>query len=346
MAQTYGDWTFTDGGDPGATFAYWQNTKTGEVAFNPPDAALKAAARGPDAVQNLMWMTGGDFSRVKELGLLGDNADWNALGEMGAAQQAAGDSDFSVKEIALPTALVLGGALLGGPALESAFGLGGGEALAAGAAGDMFGSGAIYDAGVSGLAGGAGAVSGGGAGAAALAGGSAADKLSDALGISKDTLSLLGIAGATGLGVYGADQKADALTDIANQLRADRKPFLDQSLAWLNDPNAYLSGPGKASMDAVLRSLSVRGNPTGLPSSMALAGDYGLRSWLDAVTNMGSLGTGGEGVQASLGAGAADADASGLNAIGWGLNQATQPQDLTLAQLIKGMRSPNGKSLI
>lgn len=357
MAQTtFGGWTFGNP-DPQSPIAFWYDGN-GNVSFTPPDAVLKAAAKGPNAVQDLMWITGGDFSRVKQLGLLGDDADWNALGQMGAEQQAKGDSDFTFKEISLPTALVLGTALGAGPALESAFGLGGAEAGLTGAAGTeaLMGAGgemlseaelaALIESGTVGAegaaleasalgsaaggataGGAAGATSGGGAGAAEAAAGGTA--LSRTLGLDQETadlLELLGIGGATVLGVHGAGEKADALTDIANQSREDRSQFLNLANKYLADPNAWMQGPGKAAGDAVLRGLSVKGNPVGIPSSLDIASDAAMRNWLNGVSTLGNLGLSGEDTRAQLMSGAVGADADRLNAIGAGLADVTKPK--------------------
>ncbi len=134
-----------------------------------------------------------------------------------------------------------------------------------------------------------------------------------------DVLSVLGTGAATGLGIYGSNQQADALRAIADQSRTDRAPFLNKSLEYLNNPNAYYEGPGKASLDAVLRGLSVKGNPFGNPGSLEIATNAGMRDWRDAVTGFGNIGLSGEDTRANLQSKATGADANVLNAIGSGL---------------------------
>lgn len=167
--------------------------------------------------------------------------------------------------------------------------------------------------------------------------------VASALGISPATLQMLGVLGATGLGVYGANQQADAYGDLANQLRADRQPYLNQSLAWMNDPNAYFEGPGKAALDANLRALSIHGNPAGSPWAIATANEAALRDWRNAVSGFGNLGLGGQGLQAQATGNSINADTNVYNAIGAGLGQLTNPQP-TLEQLIRQL-SGSGVSL-
>lgn len=433
MAQqrTFGDWTLvdegTDVGGYGLVQPTWINGKTGAQSLKAPDGALKAAAKGKNATQDLMWMTGGDFSRVKQLGLL-PGADWNQLGEAGAAHQAAQDSDFSFKEIAVPTAAVLGAAFGLGPMMEGAFGLTGAagaelaggigtEALIGGAGGDALAAGEITAGGLAapsgfsgaslgaggasatpglvapagfsgaslgaggasvapGLAGavgggalapgafaaeslypvlgggaaaagatGLGSASGGVSGAAGGATGSALGSALNGAATTADWLRLAGLGAGVGLGMYGSGQQADALRDIANQSRADRAPFLATANKYLTDPNAFLEGPGKSSMDAILRSLSVKGNPASMPSSLDLAADASMRNWLNATTSLGNLGLSGEDTRAMLGSQAAGADAAGLNALGYGIGQATNPP-VTLDQLLRQMGKSSAPSLV
>ena len=159
-------------------------------------------------------------------------------------------------------------------------------------------------------------------------------------GKAEDWTSLLGILGATGLGVYGANQKSDALTKIADDARADRQPFLNKSLEWLNNPAKYYETEGGADLDATLRSLSVGSNPFGEPTKLALAGDIAGRRRLSAVTGLANLGLSGQDSRNSLLAGAAEADSGMFDALGYGLNQFTQPkqslEDLMRALGIKG----------
>jgi hypothetical protein len=159
-----------------------------------------------------------------------------------------------------------------------------------------------------------------------------------AAGLSPEVLRLLGIAGVTGLGMYGANKQADSLRDIAAASEAKRAPFYNKSIEYLNNPEAYISGPGKSSLDATLRALSARhGNPIGSPTALGIATEAGLRDWRDAVTGFGNMGLSGEDARMNIQGQATGADANVLNALGYGLGQVTNPQT-TLEQLLRGMR--------
>lgn len=152
-----------------------------------------------------------------------------------------------------------------------------------------------------------------------------------------DILSIGGTLGSTLLGMYGSNQQADSLRDLANQARADRQPFLNKSLEWLNDPAAYAAGPGKASLDAVLRGLSVQGNPFGNPASLALAGDIANRNWQNAVTGFGNIGLSGQDSRNQILSQAINADSGALNSLGYGLENIfnPKPQNTQLNNLMR-----------
>lgn len=152
-------------------------------------------------------------------------------------------------------------------------------------------------------------------------------------GFSKGLGGLL----AAGLGAYGSNQQAKSLTDIANQARADRQPFLNASLSYLSNPDSFFAGPGKSAMDATLRGLSASvGNPIGSPTAMGIATEAGLKDWRNAVTGFGNMGLAGQDTRASLQAQAAQADAGSLNALGYGLNSVLNPQP-SLTDVVKAL---------
>ena len=199
---------------------------------------------------------------------------------------------------------------------------------------------------------GSGVATGGALGTGATAGSSGAGSLgsaaSSALGrilggtaTAADWGQILGTVGSTALGVYGSNQQSDALTQIANQSRADRQPFLNKSLEWLNNPSSYMEGIGKPALDATLRALSVQGNPLGNPTSLALAGDIANKNWQNAVTGFGNIGLAGQDSRNSLLANAAQSQSGMYDALGYGLNQLTQPKqslsDLARAFGITGL---------
>jgi hypothetical protein len=130
------------------------------------------------------------------------------------------------------------------------------------------------------------------AGAAAAGGGSALSRLT---GGNADMINLAGTLGAAGLGAYGASNTVQSPEgNLRRYGSSKREPYRQQSLAWLNDPNAYVNGPGAASLDATLRRL-VRGRkPISDPTKLGIATQAGLQNWQSAVTGMGNLGLSGE----------------------------------------------------
>lgn len=154
------------------------------------------------------------------------------------------------------------------------------------------------------------------------------------LGGTDGMKTLGGLLGA-GLGALGSSQQASSLQGIADRARADRQPFLNASLGYLNNPDSYFAGPGKSAMDGVLRGLSAKvGNPIGSPTSMGIATEAGLHDWRNAVTGFGNLGLAGQDTRAQLESNAAGAEANIYNALGSGISQVTNPQP-SVTDLIK-----------
>jgi hypothetical protein len=132
--------------------------------------------------------------------------------------------------------------------------------------------------------------------------------------------TIVGTAGSVFGNIYGPYQQNKTLRDLADQQRADRAPFLQKGTEWLNNPQAYTEGPGQQFMDSTLRSLSAsHGNPVSSPTAMSLATQAGMQDWRNAWSSAGSLGLGGQGIQADLGAGAAQAKNNMWGGIGGGL---------------------------
>jgi hypothetical protein len=172
--------------------------------------------------------------------------------------------------------------------------------------------------------------------AAGTAAGSAIGRILRGEGTMDDYLAAGGTGLATGLGIYGSGQQADAIRDISNQARADRAPFLGAATNYLQNPTAYAEGPGKVFMDATLRGLSAKvGNPIDNPTALGLATQAGLSDWRNAVLGFGNLGLAGEDTRANLGVQAAGADANQLNALGYGIGELTNPKP-KLTDLLRG----------
>jgi hypothetical protein len=155
--------------------------------------------------------------------------------------------------------------------------------------------------------------------------------------MSVGALSLLGIGATTALSMWSASQKADAEKDIANQVRADRAPFLNAGTNWLQNPQSYMEGPGQFAMDATLKRLSAsHGNPVSSPTAMSLANQAAMQDWRNAWSSAGSLGLGGQGIQADMGARSAQSEADIWGNLGGGIGRATTPRSLADFQLMLG----------
>ena len=151
----------------------------------------------------------------------------------------------------------------------------------------------------------------------------------------------LGTLGATALGVYGAGQASDSYSDLASQILAKHQPFLDQSLAWMKDPNAYFMGPGKSALDANLAALSVHGNPATSPWALGTANEAALKNWQSAVLGFGNVGLGGTGASANATGKSIDADSDIYGDLAYGVGKLTNPQQpLSLADLYKSINQP------
>jgi hypothetical protein len=253
-----------------------------------------------------------------------------ALGGAGAAEAAGsgGLSGAGGSVAGLPS-MTMEGTLGGG--LGTASG-GSGLGLAAptlGASGAGLGTAAEYSLG-SGLLSGAGAGSGltaGGALGGAAGGASLLGGLKNFLPSGSDTSKLLGAALPAGLGYLGASSQADAMKDIYNQTRADRMPALNAYNSALQNPNTfYQSAPAMGAVDAVLRKLSVNGNPASNPGSLSQAASYNLGGYNDYLRGLTPAAFGTANTEANISMNGAGADAGKYNAVGYGLGQYFNPQ--------------------
>jgi hypothetical protein len=208
--------------------------------------------------------------------------------------------------------------------------------LGAGAAGGEFalGSGALSGAGAgAGLTAG-GALGGGGSllsglGSLASNAGSAVSGLGSSFAPTGNTdlSKLLGALLPAGLGYLGADSQANAMKDIYNQTRADRMPALNAYNSALQNPNTfYQSAPAMGAVDAVLRKLSVNGNPAANPGSLSQAAAYNLGGYNDYLRGLTPAAFGTANTEANVGMNQAGADAGKYNSIGYGLGQYFNPQ--------------------
>jgi hypothetical protein len=176
------------------------------------------------------------------------------------------------------------------------------------------------------------ATSGLGVGVAGSAVGTVAQALGDSSQQTTGTTfgipnNILGAALPAGLGYLGASSQADAMKDIYNQTRADRMPALTAYNTALQNPNTfYQSAPAMGAVDAVLRKLSVNGNPASNPGSLSQAAAYNLGGYNDYLRGLTPAAFGTANTEANIGMNQAGADAGKYNAVGYGLGQYFNPQ--------------------
>lgn len=157
---------------------------------------------------------------------------------------------------------------------------------------------------------------------------------------TSDWASILGTAGATGLGLLGANAQTDALKDIYSQTRADRSGALNAFNSALRNPNSfYQTQPAIGAVEGVLSKLSVLGNPANNPSSLAKAAAYNLGGYNDYLRSLSGPAFGTASTEANLGSQAAGAEGGAYNALGFGLSSLLNPQP-TIQDLLKLIR-PN-----
>jgi hypothetical protein len=229
------------------------------------------------------------------------------------------------------------------------------------------GAGPFIDAAGNVLSGGAaGSASGGasGPGGASTVGGAATagtalSRILNGTATTADWLSVLGPVGSTALGIYGADQQADALRDVAEredarhrEMMAMGAPYRGRLESLYSDPTSYLKSsevtvPVQQGTDALARALSVQGNPAGSGTALheiqnyatnqlygrlgqekdRLAGYGGLTAYNQAAASGPNLSPTMAGINAR---------GNVLNAAGYGLGQITNPPS-TLEQLYRSL---------
>ena len=156
--------------------------------------------------------------------------------------------------------------------------------------------------------------------------------------------NLLGAAAPGLISEFFKNQQANtlsgSLTDIANQARADRSPFLDYAKSTLaGGPGAYATtGPGGESLKAVLHKLSAGfGNPVGSPAALGIATDSANRTWGDDWRQAANIGLGGNYSQLATNAATAGAGTSGAG-FGDAAASVFAPQN-SLEQLLKQLKA-------
>ena len=161
----------------------------------------------------------------------------------------------------------------------------------------------------------------------------------------QDILSAAGPLLGAGLGYLGSQQQSNAITDIYNQTRADRSGALNAYNTALTNPNSYYqSAPAMGSVDAVLRKLSVQGNPAANPGLLSQAAAYNLGGYNDYLRALTPAAFGTAGTEANLGMGAASADRGGTTSIASGLGSLLTPS-MDISQFLKQIGGNNQTAL-
>ena len=108
--------------------------------------------------------------------------------------------------------------------------------------------------------------------AAGAVGTTALSRILDGSGSTADYTSVLGNVGMAAYGADASDRQTDAYKELAEKYMAMGAPYRDELAAISTDPNKFYEGPAaQEGLEAVLRRLSVNGNPAGSPYSQSLA---------------------------------------------------------------------------
>lgn len=226
--------------------------------------------------------------------------------------------------------------------------LGTGITAAAGAAGlGALGQGSFAGETVTPVIGGASTAAGSGlpgqAGSGAVAGsgaaaGSAISRILDGTASTADWTSVLGTAAATGVGIYGANEQANKLKEIADRLYATGAPSrgryeasFDPGFTMANDPG--YQGALDTTTDTLLRRASVGGNPVGNPGVLAEIAKYvtgnvalpALQNYRTQNANTGGYSSFNTAAPTTA-TNAVNAGANVYGDVGYGIGQATNPR--------------------
>lgn len=163
-------------------------------------------------------------------------------------------------------------------------------------------------------------------------------------------LNLLGKLGATGLGMYGANQQSNQLQGLADQYLNLGAPYRNMLASSYANPSAFLQNSPdiQASVDqgtnALARSLSQTGNPAQNGRALHELQNYATNSLYgqlgnerNRLANFGGLSSFNQAAP-QLGAQSINAGNGVYNALGYGLSQVTQPQP-SLTDLMKMLQS-------
>lgn len=321
-----------------------------EGIFGGGVGAAGGAAEGAAALGDAYWgvnaaegaLTGGEFSlaggtagNLAGTGGLSSAAGINGLGSgvgmsgLGLGSGAAGAAAAGAGSSALLT-----------PAIAASVGLGaatGGSSLIGGSTAATVAPSAATSM-------------GGAAATTAAQTGSVLSRIIDGSATAADWASLAGTGLSTGLGVLGANQQANAYSDVADKylaLGAPSRTRLEASYAPgfnLASADPAFQGALDTAAQAAARATSARsGNPVDNPGAYAEMQKYitnsvalpQLNTYRSQLGTFGNLGTN---VAGTTDAASAGQTGSMYNALGYGLGQITQPQSNTnsaLSDLLK-----------
>ena len=275
------------------------------------EGSLAGAGTGASGIANYSTLGLGGGTGTA---LAGAGADAALLGG-GAVNAATGLGEYSLAS-GVGGGLG-GGATLGGAAALSPFSLGSPTASGAGSTAQTIGTGATTsNLGTAGTA--AGAVAPG-----------VLSRILNGTATADDWGKLLGSVAPGVLGYLGAGSTADAAKEIAAQARADRQPSLDYYNSLLTPQgieNYYKTPEVTGSVDAILRKLSMQGNPADNPGLLGQAAAYNLGGLTNARARAAGPAFGTAGSEMNVNLAGAQAGAGQYDAIGLGLSRMLNPQ--------------------
>lgn len=295
---------------------------------------MGAAALGAGAYAGLSagGSLAGGAAGAGEGALAGGAFDMGGVGALGSADAAAA----GLGGITAPAA---GGALSGAGA-EGAANYAPVSDLAGGSSVPVTDLSPVASGGLPPPSAGTGAGLGGNVGTAAqTVGGSALTRLMNGTATDADWANLASGALQAGLGYASSNQQSNTLQGIYDQQRADRAPALAAYNAALSNPDQfYNSAPAMGATDAVLRKLSMQGNPANNPGLLSQAAAYNLGGYNNHLNSLSGAAFGGQGTQAQLGTAMAGAQGGGYEALGAGIRTAF-PQSNPYEDYIRMMQS-------
>lgn len=168
-------------------------------------------------------------------------------------------------------------------------------------------------------------------------GGSLISRIFGGTATGADWASALGTIGKAGLGIYGANQQQDASAAVADKYLAMGSPYRDKLAASYAPGFSMADQPDfqnalNIGADAAARATSAKvGNPTGNPGAYAdmqkyISGSLALPQLNTYRSQLGTFGQLGTNIAGANDTAAAGNEGYKYNALGYGLDQLTQPE--------------------